>query len=266
MVDYHIHTVRCGHASGEVAEYVRRAQELSLAEIGFADHLPLVIGMKDPTLAMRHEELDDYIAEIEALKTQFPGIIIKTGIEADYFPGYEQATRDLLSRYPFDYVIGSVHFIEGWGFDDSRYIDGYKTRDIFDIYKAYYELLEAAARTGLFDIIGHIDLVKKYGFVPEQDVTTLVGKALGAIHDAGMCVEINTAGLRKPVGEIYPGSEILKRCFENGIPITFGSDAHAPGEVGMAFERACAVAGQAGYDMFATFAGRVRSFKALARK
>ena len=258
-VDYHVHTARCGHARGEMRDYVKRARELSLTEIGFADHLPLLTG-HDPTLTMSLDELPEYVEAVATLKQEFPDIAIKTGIEADYLPGREEETARLLGAYDFDYVIGSIHFIDGWGFDDSRYIEGYKQRDIYELYATYFKLVADAAKTGLFDVIGHLDLIKKYNFKPEEDITPLVAGAISAIKKADAAIEINTAGLRKPVGEIYPSDAILALCFNEGVPVTLGSDAHSPEEVGMGFEAGRAAARRAGYERLAVFAKRERDF------
>jgi histidinol-phosphatase (PHP family) len=264
MIDYHIHTARCGHAVGEMRDYVERAIELSLIEIGFADHLPLLTG-HDPSLTMSMDELEGYVNEVESFKSEFSEISIKLGIEADYLPGREEETARLLGAYDFDYVIGSVHFINGWGFDDSRYIEGYKERSIDEIYRSYYRLVTDAASSGLFDVIGHLDLVKKYNFKTEGGSLPFAMEAVEAIRAAGVCIEINTAGLRKPVGEIYPSAEILGICREAGIGITFGSDAHAPAEVGAAFDQAFKLAVAVGYEQSAVFTHRKRDFIKPAR-
>jgi len=263
MIDYHVHTARCGHARGEMVDYVRRARELSLKELGFADHLPLLT-REDPTLTMSMDELGEYVRMVETLKEEFPDIKIKTGIEADFLPGLEEETARLIGAYDFDYVIGSIHFIDGWGFDDSRYIEGYKIYDVYELYAKYFALVEGAARSGLFDVIGHLDLIKKYNFKPDADITPLVKGAVAAIEEAGMCIEINTAGLRKPVGEMYPGEEILTLCRETGVPVTLGSDAHSPEQVGMDFDKAIEVATRAGYDRIVTFTNRKRGYISLS--
>lgn len=265
MIDYHVHTARCGHAQGEMVDYVKKARELSLKELGFADHLPLLT-KEDPTLTMSMDELGDYVRMVETLKEEFPDIEIKIGIEADFLPGLEEKTARLIDSYHFDYVIGSIHFIDGWGFDDSRYIEGYKDRDIYELYAQYFALVEGAAKSGLFDIIGHLDLIKKYNFKPDVDITPLVKRAIGAIKEAGVCVEINTAGLRKPVGEMYPSEEILRLCREAGVPVTLGSDAHNPEQVGMNFDTAIEAATRVGYDKIATFTRRKRGYIALGQE
>jgi len=263
MIDYHVHTARCGHAQGEMVDYIKRARELSLKELGFADHLPLLT-KEDPTLTMSMDELGDYVRMVETLKKEFPDIGIKSGIEADFLPGFEEETARLIGTYDFDYVIGSIHFIGDWGFDDSRYIEGYKNRDIYELYAEYFSLVEGAAKSGLFDIIGHLDLIKKYNFKPGIDITPLIKGAIGAIKEAGVCIEINTAGLRKPVGEMYPSEEILRLCQEAGVPVTLGSDAHSPEQVGMDFDKAIEAATRVGYDRIVTFTGRKRDYVALS--
>jgi histidinol-phosphatase (PHP family) len=212
---------------------------------------------------MSIDQLPEYVEAVASLKREFPDIAIKTGIEADYLPRLEKETERLLSAYDFDYVIGSVHFIDGWGFDDSRYIEGYKHKDLYELYARYFALVAGAAKTGLFDVIGHIDLIKKYNFKPGRDIAPLVENAVSAIKDAGAAVEINTAGLRKPVGEIYPSDGVLALCSAAGVPITFGSDAHNPVEVGMDFEAARLAAKRAGYDRLAVFTARTRNYIAL---
>lgn len=259
MIDYHVHTARCGHAEGLMMEYISRARAVGLLELGFADHLPLLTG-EDATLTMPASELSGYVREVSRLADESDDIAIKLGIEADYLPGREDETGALISSYSFDYVIGSVHFIDGWGFDDSRNIEGYAKRDIYDIYNDYYGLVASAAASGMFDIIGHLDLVKKYNFRPERDVSDIIEETISAIKDAGVCIEINTAGLRKPAGEFYPSAAILALCAKAGIPLTLGSDAHSPGQVGMDFDRALRLATEAGYRQLAVFTGRERTF------
>ncbi|MCL5291608.1 MAG: histidinol-phosphatase HisJ family protein [Actinobacteria bacterium] len=255
MVDYHLHTARCGHARGSMREYVKRAVQLGFSEIGFADHLPL-LNRRDSSLTMDESELPGYLQEIESIREDFPGIEIKAGIEADFFPDLVRETADVLKRYPFDYVIGSVHFLDGWGFDDPRGQAGYAGRRPPEVYEEYFNALIASAESRLFDIIAHPDLIKKYDYRPGVDVSLLYAEAARAIAESGAAVEINTAGLRKPVGEIYPTLDFLELCQEKGAPLTFGSDAHAPEEVGRDFNAAAVLAREAGYRRVATFAGR----------
>ncbi len=255
MVDYHLHTPLCGHASGTMREYVRVAVERGLSEVGFADHLPLLAG-RDPSLTMSFEELPKYLEEIESLRRDFPDISIKAGIEADFFPDLASETADIIGSYPFDFVIGSVHFLGDWGFDDPRGMAGYEGRRPLDVYEEYFEVLIEAAESRLFDIIAHPDLIKKYDYRADGDISHLYRRAAKAIGKSGAAVEINTAGLRKPIAEIYPALEFLTLCREAGAPVAFGSDAHAPQDVGRDFEAALSLAREAGFAHMAIFSSR----------
>ncbi len=257
MVDYHIHTSRCGHAIGEMTDYVREAISCGLDEIGFNDHLPLNGDSgKGQGLSMSLDELPNYINEVTELRKLFPEIKIKLGIEADYTPDSESYTRELLAKYDFDYVMGSVHYIGKWAFDNPVERDKWDSKDVDLVYKEYFELLRKSARASLFDIIGHCDLVKKFGNRPNNQISQDVSDTAKVFRECGVAIEINTSGLRKPVNEIYPSSNILKIYREYDIPIVFGSDAHAPDDVGRDFDKAVLLAGQAGYEEFVKFENR----------
>jgi histidinol-phosphatase (PHP family) len=252
LPDYHTHSVRCGHARGTPAEYVAAAQAAGLLAIGVADHLPL-LPLHDPELSMEAGELTDYVAEVRELKARFPGFVL-LGVEADYRPGTVDEVGSLLQSQPFDYVIGSVHHLDDWGFDDPRQIDRYEWVDVDDMWVDYLELVGEAAESGLFTIMGHLDLVKKFGYRASRSLEMELDRLMARIARAGVAVEINTAGLHKPVKEAYPSPEILRKLHEAGIPITFGSDAHRPEEVGRDFAHAVDLAGAAGFDSFAALA------------
>ena len=258
MVDYHLHTSRCGHAEGGPEDYVSRALELGLAEIGFSDHFPL-LHLRDPSLSMALEELPEYVREIGEVAERTTGLTVRMGIEVDYVDGYVERLAELLRPYPFDYVLGSVHYLDGWGFDDPRYVDGYRGRDILALWERYFQVLGDAAECGLFDVLAHPDLIKKFGYRPSGEVSDIYRRCLDRLAEAGVVVEVNTAGLRKPVGEIYPAEEVLRMCLEREIPVTLGSDAHAPGEVGADFAAAAAMLRRVGYRELTVFRRRARS-------
>jgi histidinol-phosphatase (PHP family) len=249
LPDYHTHTARCGHASGDPSEYVARGRALGLTGIGIADHLPL-LPEPDPELSMAVCDLGDYVAEVQALKAADPGYVL-LGIEADYRPQTVTEVRALLDGHPFDYVIGSVHHLGAWGFDDPRQMDEYDKRDIDDVWVEYFELVGDAAESGLFTILGHLDLVKKFGYRPTRTLDIELDRLVERIARTGVLVEINTAGLHRPVGEAYPTLDILRRLYDAGVPVTFGSDAHRPEEVGRDFDQAVELALAAGYDTYA---------------
>ncbi len=255
-VDYHMHTSLCGHAWGEPREYAAHALDVGIQEIGFSDHAPFVRGLL-PGITMTDGELPQYYDMIRAVQKEFSGrLSIKLGIEADFIPGYEEKTRQILARYPFDYVYGSVHFINGWGFDNPDEREAWSQANIDEVYREYYKLLRASAETGLFDIIAHVDLVKKFGYRSSADLTADLKETARTFKKHGLTIEINTAGLRKDVKEIYPSLESLKVYVSEGVPITFGSDAHLPAEVGSDFDQARALALAAGCKEYVLFKDR----------
>jgi histidinol-phosphatase (PHP family) len=245
--DYHMHTPLCRHASGDPVDYARRALEIGLTEIGFADHSPMQRDDFDDW-RMRADQLEEYVEKVRRAQREFPTLTIRLGLEVDYLPGQEDWIRDLATRHPWDYFIGSVHYVsDNWAVDNPHKLSEWKSRDAFEVWSVYFERLTMAAETGLFEVIGHADLPKKFGHRPTRDCAPLYEKFLNAAKRSGCAIELNTGGLRKDCREIYPSRELLQLAFARGVPITFGSDAHATGEVGMNFAEAIELARSVGY-------------------
>ena len=256
LVDYHIHTTLCNHATGSSKEYIEHALKMGLKEIGFSDHAPLV-SHRDPSVTMDFSDLPEYYAIMENARSQYKNeIIIKRGIEADFIPGYEEKTKAILDEYPYDYVYGSVHYIKKWGFDDPIQRQKWEDKNIDEVYQAYFELLRQSAMSGLFDIMGHVDLIKKFGHRAKQDLKDDIHKTAEVFKECGVAIEINTSGLRKQVKEIYPSQHDLKIYSEHNVPIVFGSDAHAPEQVAMNYTEAVELAQSVGYTEYLTFKNR----------
>ena len=256
IADYHIHTFLCGHAVGEPLEYAEAAIKAGLEEIGFSDHAPFV-HYEDPSITMSIKQLPEYYRMMEDVRKKYSNrLCIKIGIEADYVPGYEHKTKAILEDYPYDYVIGSVHFIKDWGFDNPGEFEEWDEQDVDQVYRDYYALLRQCAQTGMYDIMGHVDLVKKFGHRSTQDFTGEIKKTALVFKEHGVAVEINTSGLRKPVKEMYPSLLNLKIYADAGVPLTFGSDSHDPNDVGRDFEKAIVLAKEAGYGEYVLFKGR----------
>jgi histidinol-phosphatase (PHP family) len=256
IVDYHMHTPLCGHAVGEPKEYAEAALEAGLEEIGFSDHAPFV-HYEDPGITMNIKQLPEYYQMIEDVRKKYSNCLrVKIGIEADFIPGYEDKTKAILDDYPYDYVIGSIHFIKDWGFDNPEELKKWDEQDIDQVYRDYYELLRQSAQSGMYDIMGHVDLVKKFGHRSTQDFVDDIKKTALAFKECGVAIEINTSGLRKPVKEMYPALLNLKIYAEAGVPLTFGSDSHNPKDVGKGFEQAMIMAREAGYSEYVLFKGR----------
>jgi histidinol-phosphatase (PHP family) len=253
-----MHTPLCRHAVGDPVELAGQAVRLRLPEIGFSDHNPMPQDDFDEW-RMRAVNLEEYIAKVEAARRAYPDLTIKLAMEVDYLPGYEDWIRDLAARYPWDYFIGSVHYVsDAWAIDNPQEIGKWKQRDPFEVWTAYFERLTLAAESDLFDIIGHADLCKKFGFYPQQDCSPLVTRFLEAARRHDVAIELNTAGLRKECHEIYPSPAIVRQAAQLGVPITFGSDAHAPSEVGLNFGEAVDLARNAGYTHCCRFTRRQR--------
>ncbi|MEJ7652186.1 MAG: histidinol-phosphatase HisJ family protein [Chloroflexia bacterium] len=258
--DYHIHTFMCGHAVGGAEEYAEAAVELGLSEIGFAEHIPmywLPVDERDPTIAMPMSRLAEYVETVLSLRERFRDrLTIRLGVEADYVPGCEEELIAMLGDYPWDYVYGSVHYIGDWGFDNPEYRDRYDEWDLNELYEAYFTRVQAAAATGLFDVMGHLDVIKKWGHRPDQAPTAVFEATAVELARCDVVVEANTAGYSKPVNELYPSGELLSALVRQGVRFTLGSDAHAPGEVGRDFEAALAELTTLGVTELVRFEGR----------
>jgi len=261
LPDYHVHTFRCGHAGGKSRDFVLRAIERGLAEIAFTDHIPLYFlppSQRDPKLAMREDELDGYLREVEELREEFAGrIAVRLGLEADYAEGREEELARWLARADWDLVLGSVHWVAGaWIDDPDTSPRRFAAEGVDPLYDEYYRLLARAAGTGFFDVLTHFDLPKKFGHRPKVPRAAAERQAIDAAKEAGCAVEVSSGGLRKPVAEAYPEPRLLREIVHAGIPITFSSDAHAPAEVGWGYDRTLELARAAGARDYVTFAKR----------
>jgi histidinol-phosphatase (PHP family) len=252
-IDIHNHTTRCNHAEGTVDEYIQKAIELGIDIYGFSEHAPMDF---DPHYRLAFEEMQAYTDDILNAKERYKNDInILFGYEVDYLPGHMD---DRVLNAKVDYLIGSVHFIDKWSFDNPEFIAGWKNKDIDEIWQAYFEATEAMARSGKFDIVGHLDLIKVFKFMPKKDVRLLAKNSLQAIKKSNMVLEVNTAGLRKPIGELYPSRALLEEAYALDIPITFSSDAHSLEQIGFGYDVAIAQTKEIGYTKVATFEGRDR--------
>lgn len=267
LIDYHTHHARCGHAVGSLEDYVKRGIEIGLGQIGLSDHMPLLHvdpASYYPEMAMPMEELPRYVEEAFALKAKYAGQIdVRVGLEGDYIEGCEEAIERIVTAYPWDYVIGSVHFLGEWDITDFRQTHGWEGRDPMAVYEQYYDAVCKAAASGFYDYIGHIDVVKRFGFKPGGDVTHLEQMALEAAAKAGIAIELNASGLRMPCAEMFPSRRMIEYAKELGIPVTIGSDCHQPERLGQYLDEARALLREAGYTQLAVFERRKRSFVEL---
>ena len=254
-IDLHNHTVLCNHATGSVDEYIQRAIELGIDEYGFSDHAPMNF---DPKYRMSLEQKKLYENWINEAKEKYKNQIkILLAYEVDYIDGY---LLDEVMKSDVDYLIGSVHFLKNknelWGFDNPEFIGVYESKDIDTIWEEYFGTIKSMAKTGLFDIVGHLDLIKVFKFLPKKDIRLIAKDALLEIKKSNMVLEINPAGLRKPINETYPSKQLLELAFELQIDITFGSDAHSVEQVGFMYDKALLLAKEVGYEKCISFENR----------
>ncbi len=257
MVDYHTHTNLCGHATGTVSEYIESALSKGIREIGFSDHAPMPEETREG-FTMSAGEVERYIGAIEEQRERYRDRIdVRIGFEVDYplLPSFE---KRYFTDPRIDYLIGSCHFIDGWPFDHPDYLDGYRDRDINDIHARYYSEMESMARSGLFNIAGHFDIIKKFGFRADRDFRPAVENIARIMAANDIAAEINTAGMAHPAAELYPSDAILGIFFASNVPVTLGSDAHAPERIGRLFPEAVEAITRAGYRKISGFKKRKR--------
>lgn len=259
IVDYHTHTSLCKHGEGSLEDYIRKAVELGIDEIGCSEHIPMPDKFDDAHRMDLEQYYSEYAPLVSELQQKYRDKVkVRRGIEADFYPGTEEWVRGFLKENSFDYVIGSVHFLGKWGFDNPVFVHHYEARDINSTYDAYFTAIQKSARSGLFDVIAHCDLIKKFGHRPTKDMTDVLRETMKVIAHHDMCLEINTSGLRKPIQEIYPAEPILALAQEFRIPLTLGSDAHSPGDVARDFDKAVALVDRYGKGCITVFEQRNR--------
>lgn len=252
MVDYHMHSI-LSDGRNSYEEMVRMAIEKGLDEIGFTDHVCL----KPVTWAIRLEDIPVMTSQIIDLKDKYEDQIkIRYGVEMDYLPGKEVQINEIIERIPVDYVIGSIHFIGDWNFDTDQSLYGKWTND--KLYEKYYALVQQAAQSGLFDIIGHIDIIKKFRVYPESNQDLLFEDTIKVIKENNLVVELNTGGMDRPCAEFTPGHKILEMCYKHHVPVTLSSDAHSDLQIARHFESATQLLNQIGYTEIVGFKNRIR--------
>jgi histidinol-phosphatase (PHP family) len=277
LTDYHLHlrpdddgTAFEQYFTGKnVDRYLAAAAEAGVEELGVSEHVyrfrqALDVWTHPLWVANARDDLDAYCEFVRTTP-------LKLGVECDFVPGAEERTAELLGSRDFDYVVGSVHFIgDGDAAVDHTGFDVWEGGGHPDeIWRRYFEALAECARSGLFDILAHPDLVKVWGGarpLPERDLRAFYEPAVEAIAESGIAVEVSTAGLRKPVGELYPAREFAELCVEAGAPFALSSDAHLPEQVGFEYERAIEFLDSLGVGEICVFERRRRRLAPLASR
>jgi len=273
LTDYHVHlrpdedetTPDRYFTSANVERYREVATERGIEELGVAEHVYRFVQSLDvwghPWFRhWAHDDMDEYCSFVR----EETGL--RLGVEVDFLPGREDRMSNLLEARDWDYVVGSVHFLR----DDAVDLHGEPDWESWDVWRhgdpervwaRYFETLGEAARSGLFDILAHPDLVKVWGRQvpsPDGDLRRFYERAMDGIAESDVAIEVSTAGLRKPVGEIYPAATFLEMCLEAGRPVALSSDAHVPDQLGFEYERAVSFLEQLGVTELAVFERRTR--------
>jgi histidinol-phosphatase (PHP family) len=231
IVDLHNHTPLCNHAQGSMVAYIQSAIKAGTKIFGFSDHAPMDF---DPEYRMSFTQMQEYQKAVIDAKEHYKGKIeILLGYEVDYLPGHMDKR---VLEADVDYLIGSVHFLEGWGFDNPEFLSQWREQDVDEVWQKYFDTITKMAQSKLFNIVGHLDLIKVFNFMPSKNIVKIASDALDAIEENNLVIEVNAAGYRKPVKEAYPSKELLQEAYKRGIQITLSSDAHTPQQVAL-FDR-----------------------------
>jgi histidinol-phosphatase (PHP family) len=273
LTDYHLHLrpddydagVAEYHAEDNAERYRAAASERGIAELGVSEHIyrfreALEIWQHPFWESYAHDDMGEYV---QFVRTHTD---LKLGIEADFVPGAEDHIANVLDRHALDYVVGSVHFIRHGAVDMDLFSAWDAGQSVEAIWRRYFETVGESAASGLFDIIAHPDLVKYWGPnrpLPGGDLRFYYEIAVEGIAESGAAVELSTAGLRKPVGEMYPAPPFLEMCLEAGIPVALSSDAHRPEDVGAGYEQALELLDQLGVGELCVFEARGRRMEPI---
>lgn len=287
MSDYHVHLhphlptddgpPQGEYPSGLIESFVEAAAARGVDELGFTEHLyrcreaapvlgPFWERETRPDLAAATKKmveddltlsLDDYVVAVTAAKDR--GLPVKLGLELDFFPETYDAVLDLIDPYPWDYLIGSVHWVVGWAIDSLEQVHEFDRRGVDQAWADYFALEAELARRGGVDVLAHVDVCKKYGHRPAVEPIELYRAVIEAAAANGIAVEVSSQGLRNPARDVYPSPVFLQMFHDAGVAITLASDAHLVEQVAHGTNEVRAAARAAGYDRHLRFERRVRS-------
>ena len=252
MIDYHLHVVAHGERPMTVENilaYCEVAAERNISQMGITEH---------------DRYLDDIdLAAFQRAREFSRDVELRLGIEVDFVPGTEEQMEWVATALPYDYIIGSVHRVEEEEVDRASDQEVYEKWDTYDLYDAYFANVREAALSGRFDVLGHPDLIKIFRHFPDRDITNILEETADAVAESAIVVDVNAAGLRKPVGEVYPSRKFLEMFHRRGVPIILSSDAHAPEDVAAGYETSLKLVHDVGYREVVTFKDRERGTLAL---
>lgn len=260
LTSYHVHsTFSDGH--DEIPNIIQAAIDMGLDEIGISDHYVCVALGDSENWSMPLDGLDDYFSALRKVDELYGDkIIVRYGIEADFDPQTVQKLREVIAPRPFDYIIGSIHFIDEFPIDRcAEDWDNIAQDERNEIIREYWIRIAQMARSGVYDIVGHMDLYRKFGYYPTIDLSSEIAAALDTIAESGMSVEINTTPLYRPdlpINEAYPAVDILRGCYKRSIPILINADAHYASNLTACFPEAQQMLSEIGYTQKAAYEKR----------
>src|SRR5215210_212788 len=245
MIDYHLHVIAHGDRPmtvDNIIAYCEVAKSRGLRQMGITEH------------DRYRDDID--LAAFQEAREKYQDVELRLGIEIDFVPGAEERMDHDATVLPYDYVIGSVHRVDNEEVDHPDHQEIYEKWETYDLYEAYYKNVREAALCGRFEILGHPDLIKIFRKFPDRDITPMLEETADAIAESGIVVDVNAAGLRKPIGEIYPSRDFLRMLHRRGIPIILSSDAHAADQVAAGYDKSLKLVHDVGYREVATFKDR----------
>jgi histidinol-phosphatase (PHP family) len=258
LTSYHNHTTWSDGAP-TVAALIQAARAAELDELGISDHYVLRPDGEEVDWSMPPDLLGDYVLQLRAAAAETRDVTLRIGVEADFFPETVEILRARLNAYPFDYVIGSVHYVDDFPIDcGGGFWEPLSAEQRNEKWRLYWRRVRQLAESGAYDFLAHPDLPKKFGHRPTVDLSADASAALDAVRAADMAIEINTAGWSLPAGEAYPSLELLRQAHARGIPLLINADAHFPEFLTRDFDRARELARDAGYTELVRYEGRRR--------
>lgn len=247
MIDYHLHVIAHGDRPMTVENilaYCEVAKARGVRQLGITEH---------------DRYLDDIdLGAFQEARAESQDVELRLGIEIDFVPGAEERMDQYSTALPYDYVIGSVHRVIGEEIDHPDHRDIYEKMEAYELYERYFANVREAALSNRFEVLGHPDLIKIFRHFPEGDITAMLEETADAVAESGVAVDVNAAGLRKPIEEIYPSREFLEMFHRRGVPIVLSSDAHAPDQVALGYDKSLKLVHDVGYREVVTFKDRER--------
>lgn len=237
--DYHIHTMLCNHATGAMEEYVEQARARGLHEFGFSEHSPWMVQSGKVRNTMLWEELPGYVEKVKQLDADYGeahNFRVRLGMEMDFVPARLDQAHEIIGRYDWDYLIGSIHHLGLFCLPSRHWAATYDRYTPEQISEVYFEHVGMMVRERFCDVIGHLDVIKKHGHRPAGGHMRWIEPLIPKIREAGMAVEINTSGLDYVAGEVFPAWDIIEALNAGGVPLMLNSDSHAPDQVARHFE------------------------------